>query len=145
MTTRDKVATLPSIGTTSMLETVFERPMLALATTSTADAVLPLRVRCRQEMNCQIVHDSIHRRDGWKVTYIFNVDGVTAGFGSIALAGPAHCKQRALYGDPVERRPVGGNVAYVRPRLTSRGRNLPSRNLPLGIPLSLCRITLALD
>jgi hypothetical protein len=62
--------------------------MLALATTSTADAVLPLRVRYRQEMNCQIVHDSIHRRDGWTVTYILNVDGVTAGFGSIALAGP---------------------------------------------------------
>jgi hypothetical protein len=35
----------------------------------------------------QIVHDSIHRGDGWTVTYILNVDGVTAGFGSIALAG----------------------------------------------------------
>ena len=45
-------------------------PMPALAITSTADAVLPLRVRYRQEMNGQIVHDSIHRRDGWKVTYI---------------------------------------------------------------------------
>jgi hypothetical protein len=62
--------------------------MLALATTSTADTVLPLRVRYRQEMNGQIVHDSIHRRDGWTVTYMLNVDGVTAGFGSIALAGP---------------------------------------------------------
>jgi len=71
-----------------MLETVLERPMLALATTSTADAVLQLRVRYRQEMNCQIVHDSIHRRDGWTVTYMLNVDGVTVGFGSIALAGP---------------------------------------------------------
>ena len=71
-----------------MLETVLERPMLALATTSTADAVLPLRVRYRQEMNCQIVHDSIHRRDGWTVTYMLHVEGVAAGFGSIALAGP---------------------------------------------------------
>ncbi len=62
--------------------------MLALATTSTADTVLPLRVRYRQEMNGQIVHDSIHRRDGWTVTYILSVNGVTAGFGSIALAGP---------------------------------------------------------
>jgi hypothetical protein len=62
--------------------------MLAFATTSTADKVRPLRVRYRQEMNGQIVHDSIHRRDGWTVTYMLNVDGVTAGFGSIALAGP---------------------------------------------------------
>lgn len=62
--------------------------MLASATTSTADTVLPLRVRHRQEMNGQIVHDSIHRRDGWTVTYMLNVDGVTVGFGSIALAGP---------------------------------------------------------
>ena len=62
--------------------------MLALATRSTADAILPLRVRYRQEMNGQIVHDSIHRRDGWTVTYILNVEGVTAGFGSIAIADP---------------------------------------------------------
>jgi hypothetical protein len=39
-------------------------------------------------MNGQIVHDSIHRRDGWTVTYMLNVNGVTAGFGSIAMAGP---------------------------------------------------------
>jgi GNAT superfamily N-acetyltransferase len=39
-------------------------------------------------MNGQIVHDSIHRREGWTVTYLLNVDGITAGFGSIALAGP---------------------------------------------------------
>jgi len=62
--------------------------MLTLATPSTADAVLPLRVRYRQEMNCQIVHDSIHRRDGWTVTCILEVDGITAGLGSIARAGP---------------------------------------------------------
>ncbi len=34
------------------------------------------------------MHDSIHRREGWTVTYILNVDEVTAGFGSIATAGP---------------------------------------------------------
>lgn len=62
--------------------------MLVLATTSTAEAVLPLRTRHRQEMNGQIVHDSIHRREGWTVTYLLNIDGVTAGFGSIAVAGP---------------------------------------------------------
>jgi GNAT superfamily N-acetyltransferase len=63
-------------------------PMPSSATTSTADAVLPLRVRYRQEMNGQIVHDSIHRRDGWTETYLLDIDGVTAGFGSIAREGP---------------------------------------------------------
>jgi len=62
--------------------------MSALATLSPVDAVLPLRVRYRQEMNCQIVHDSIHRRDGWTLTYVCTLSGVVAGFGSIAIAGP---------------------------------------------------------
>jgi hypothetical protein len=39
-------------------------------------------------MNGQIVHDSIHRRDGWTKTYILSINGVIAGFGSIAIAGP---------------------------------------------------------
>jgi hypothetical protein len=38
------------------------------------------------------VRDSIHRRDGWTVIYMLKIDGVTAGFGSIALAGP--CKEK---------------------------------------------------
>jgi GNAT superfamily N-acetyltransferase len=62
--------------------------MFASATISNADTVLPLRVRYRQEMNGQIVHDSIHRRDGWTVTYTLDLRGVTAGFGSIAIGGP---------------------------------------------------------
>jgi GNAT superfamily N-acetyltransferase len=39
-------------------------------------------------MNCQIVHDSIHRRAGWTTTYLLAMGGVEAGFGSIAIAGP---------------------------------------------------------
>lgn len=62
--------------------------MLAQAISSTAEAVFPLRVRYRQEMNRQIVHDSIHRRAGWTATYLLTIDGVTVGFGSIAIAGP---------------------------------------------------------
>jgi GNAT superfamily N-acetyltransferase len=62
--------------------------MSALATLSTADAVLPLRVRYRQEMNCQIVHDSIHTRDGWTLTYVCTLGASVAGFGSVAIAGP---------------------------------------------------------
>ena len=58
------------------------------ATTASADDILPLRERYREEMNCQVVHDSIHRRRGWTATYALNVDGVTAGFGSKAIGGP---------------------------------------------------------
>jgi len=51
--------------------------------------VLPLRTRYRQEMNCQIVHDSIHQRPGWMLCYALEVEGgAVAGFGSIAIAGP---------------------------------------------------------
>jgi GNAT superfamily N-acetyltransferase len=39
-------------------------------------------------MNCQIVHDSIHRRTGWTTTYALVVDDINAGFGSIAIGGP---------------------------------------------------------
>jgi GNAT superfamily N-acetyltransferase len=42
----------------------------------------------RQEMNCQIVYDSLHSRPGWTQPYILLVDGVTAGYGSVVLGGP---------------------------------------------------------
>src|SRR5262245_9604551 len=58
------------------------------ATTASADDVLPLRERYREEMNCQVVFDSIHRRRGWTVTYALTVDGATAAFGSKAIGGP---------------------------------------------------------
>jgi RimJ/RimL family protein N-acetyltransferase len=59
-----------------------------LATRSSADDVLELRERFREEMNCQIVHDSIHRRQGWASTYLLTSRGSVAGFGSVAVAGP---------------------------------------------------------
>jgi GNAT superfamily N-acetyltransferase len=62
--------------------------MPVLATQTTADVVLPLRVRYRQEMHCQIVHDSIHQRAGWTLTYAFTIDDIIAGFGGVAIAGP---------------------------------------------------------
>src|SRR5215469_14034536 len=55
---------------------------------ASAGDILPLRTRFREEMNCQIVHDSIHRRAGWTVSYLLALDGTAAGFGSIALGGP---------------------------------------------------------
>jgi GNAT superfamily N-acetyltransferase len=62
---------------------------LTVAATPTAAAdVLPLREHYRREMNCQVVHDSLHRRQGWTTTYRLDVDGVAAGFGSMAIGGP---------------------------------------------------------
>jgi GNAT superfamily N-acetyltransferase len=61
------------------------QPQAALAGGHT---ILPLRTRFRQEMNCQIVHDSIHSREGWALTYALSLGGSLAGFGLVAVAGP---------------------------------------------------------
>src|SRR6266568_1323045 len=58
-----------------------------LACASASD-ILTFRERYREEMNCQIVHDSIHRREGWTLSYLLDLDGVAAGFGSVAIGGP---------------------------------------------------------
>jgi hypothetical protein len=50
--------------------------------------VLPLRVRYRAEANGQITKDSIHQRAGWTTSFLLRIDGLVAGFGSIAIAGP---------------------------------------------------------
>ena len=62
--------------------------MRATATPTQPEAVLPLRVRYRHEMNCQVVHDSIHRRAGWTTTYLLHFADAVAGFGSVAIGGP---------------------------------------------------------
>lgn len=62
--------------------------MPAQAKLVAAPEVLLLRERFREEMNCQIVHDSIHRRPGWTLTYLLEANGAAAGFGSVAIAGP---------------------------------------------------------
>jgi GNAT superfamily N-acetyltransferase len=58
------------------------------AALTVAPVVLPLRTRYRQEMNCQLVKDSIHTRAGWSMTYALGLDAVLAGFGTVAIAGP---------------------------------------------------------
>ena len=58
------------------------------AQVSSAAEVLSLREDFRREMNGQIVHDSIHTREGWTTTYLLAVGAAAAGFGSIAVAGP---------------------------------------------------------
>ena len=52
-----------------------------------ADAILPMREQQRQELNCQIVHDSVHTRRGWSQTYLLRAGGADAGFGSVAIGG----------------------------------------------------------
>ncbi len=42
----------------------------------------------RSRMNCQIVHDSLHGRDGWTHPYFLEFDGRTVGYASIAVGGP---------------------------------------------------------
>jgi len=42
----------------------------------------------RQEMGCQIIHDSIHSRPGWSHEYLLTDSGTRLGYGSIAVGGP---------------------------------------------------------
>lgn len=42
----------------------------------------------RAEMGCQIVHDSLHDRDGWTREYLLSAGGAPAGYGSVAVGGP---------------------------------------------------------
>ena len=50
--------------------------------------ILPWRELYRREMNCQIVHDSLHSRKGWTQSYLLSAGGAAAGYGSIAVGGP---------------------------------------------------------
>ncbi|HEU4561939.1 MAG TPA: GNAT family N-acetyltransferase, partial [Longimicrobium sp.] len=42
----------------------------------------------RLDMGCQIVHDSIHDREGWTQEYLLAMDGTAVGYGSVAVGGP---------------------------------------------------------
>jgi GNAT superfamily N-acetyltransferase len=42
----------------------------------------------RHEMNCQIIHDSLHAREGWTQSYLLLVDDAAVGYGSTAISGP---------------------------------------------------------
>lgn len=47
-----------------------------------------LREEYREEMRCQIIHDSIHERPGWTVEYVLELAGTAVGYGSVAIGGP---------------------------------------------------------
>jgi GNAT superfamily N-acetyltransferase len=50
--------------------------------------ILPWRDLYRQQMHCQIVHDSMHARAGWTQPYLIEADEAAAGYGSILIGGP---------------------------------------------------------
>jgi GNAT superfamily N-acetyltransferase len=58
------------------------------ATPTSLSAILPFRDAYRVEMDCQIVHDSIHARPGWTREYLLHLDGAPVGYGSVAVGGP---------------------------------------------------------
>jgi len=62
--------------------------MEPLVTPASAYDVRALRTRHRQEMDCQIVHDSLHERPGWTQTYLLTIGGDQAAFAGVAVAGP---------------------------------------------------------
>jgi GNAT superfamily N-acetyltransferase len=51
--------------------------------------IAPMREKYRREMNCQIIHDSIHARAGWTREIALELENETViGYGSVAVAGP---------------------------------------------------------
>ena len=63
--------------------------MMALtAELASLDAIRGQRELYRQEMKCQIVHDSIHGRPGWTLEYLLQIDDEPAGYGAVAVNGP---------------------------------------------------------
>src|SRR2546428_9107275 len=58
------------------------------AKAANVEDILPWRDMYRLEMGCQIIHDSLHSRKGWTEAYLLIADGVTVGYGSIAVEGP---------------------------------------------------------
>jgi GNAT superfamily N-acetyltransferase len=61
------------------------KPSVRLAS---LEEIAPWRDLYRQSMNCQVLHDSLHPRAGWTQSYVFELGGAIAGYGSIAIAGP---------------------------------------------------------
>ena len=55
---------------------------------TTLSTILPWRDMYVQEMNCQVIHDSIHDRPGWTREFLLSIDGAPVGYGSLAVAGP---------------------------------------------------------
>jgi GNAT superfamily N-acetyltransferase len=55
---------------------------------SSVKDIEPWRDLYRQEMKCQIIHDSLHARAGWTRPYLLQIGNSKAGYGSIVVGGP---------------------------------------------------------
>lgn len=62
--------------------------MAATAQRVELEEIQGMRDMYRHEMNCQIIHDSIHTRPGWTHEYMLTEGDEQVGYGSIAVAGP---------------------------------------------------------
>jgi len=62
--------------------------MAVTARASQLTEIAPLREQYREEMNCQVIHDSIHFRPGWTREYALELDGALVAYGSVAVDGP---------------------------------------------------------
>ena len=69
------------------------------------EAIMTWRRFYREEMNCQIIHDSIHSRAGWSLEYCLNDGNSKLGYGSVAVGGPWKTKPTVyeFYVDPAYR------------------------------------------
>jgi GNAT superfamily N-acetyltransferase len=65
-----------------------ENNMHFTAKLTTLRQIVYLRDLYRKEMNCQIIHDSIHSRPGWTLEYSLCADDELVGYGSVAIGGP---------------------------------------------------------
>src|SRR5207245_1986683 len=63
---------------------------------TTLGEIAHFRELYRREMNCQIMGDSFHTRPGWTKSWLLQIDNQTAGYGSIAIAGPWKDKPTAF-------------------------------------------------
>jgi GNAT superfamily N-acetyltransferase len=65
-----------------------DRAMSFSAVAATVQDILPWRDLYRQEMNCQVIHDSLHSRPGWTEPYLLQAGETTVGYGSVCVGGP---------------------------------------------------------
>lgn len=62
--------------------------MIFTSRPGTLEQIAPMRELFRSEMNCQIIHDSLHARPGWTESLLVEANGEPCGYGSVAVGGP---------------------------------------------------------
>ena len=107
--------------------------------------ILPWRDLYRQEMNCQIVHDSLHSREGWTQPYLLTAGGAAAGYASILVGGPWTGKRTAFefYVVPEQRSRVFDLFRYFLTTSGATGIQAQTNDALLSVMLHTwgCEIT----